>query len=328
MPDAQVLIFPGLRTPPGGHPATITSVTNEHANGGIAMPTLESHARHYLNHLQGSGQLAVNSATVEAVRLRSLPGWTQPVEALTPETVTSWVEMLSRFKPAARRSYVGAARRFLRWLHSNGHTPTDLSRLLPRVREPRGVPRALPTASVAAIAAYAPSSRVEWLCAAVALMVSLGLRCVEVSRLDIDDYDPEARTVHVRGKGGHQRVLPVPSEASIVLDGYLRCRGVAAGPLLLATGSKAAPDGRLSPAWISRRTARLMAQAGVHKPGDGRSAHALRHTAASDVLDRCHDLRIVQQMLGHQSLATTERYLRVADLDRMRQAMAGRPYAS
>jgi site-specific recombinase XerD len=56
------------------------------------------------------------------------------------------------------------------------------------------------------------------------------------------------------------------------------------------------------------------------------SAHALRHTAASDVLDRCKDLRIVQQMLGHQHLATTAIYLRRASLVDMRTAMEGRRY--
>lgn len=53
-------------------------------------------------------------------------------------------------------------------------------------------------------------------------------------------------------------------------------------------------------------------------------AHALRHTAASDVLDACRDIRVVQQMLGHQSMATTQIYLRRADLGRMREAMEGR----
>ena len=70
-----------------------------------------------------------------------------------------------------------------------------------------------------------------------------------------------------------------------------------------------------------------MSTAGIKRgAGDGVSAHALRHTAASDVLDRCHDVRTVQAMLGHVSIATTQIYLRRADLSRMREAMAGRDY--
>ena len=56
--------------------------------------------------------------------------------------------------------------------------------------------------------------------------------------------------------------------------------------------------------------------------------HTLRHTAASDVLDKCGNVRTVQTMLGHQSLATTQIYLRRADLGQLREAMAGRDYTT
>ena len=70
-----------------------------------------------------------------------------------------------------------------------------------------------------------------------------------------------------------------------------------------------------------------MRRAGVKRGNyDGVSGHALRHTAASDVLDRCGDLRQVQQMLGHSSLATTAIYLRRADAGQIRAAMEGRDY--
>ena len=70
-----------------------------------------------------------------------------------------------------------------------------------------------------------------------------------------------------------------------------------------------------------------MSDAGIkHRRRDGVSAHALRHTAASDVLDECGDLRVVQAMIGHIHLATTAVYLRRADLAQMREAMAGRDY--
>lgn len=60
--------------------------------------------------------------------------------------------------------------------------------------------------------------------------------------------------------------------------------------------------------------------------GDGRSAHSLRHTATSDVLDTYGNVRIVQEMLGHSSLQSTQVYLRRADLGQLREAMAGRDY--
>ena len=78
--------------------------------------------------------------------------------------------------------------------------------------------------------------------------------------------------------------------------------------------------------WSKRMTA-LFWEAGLKKANyDGRSAHALRHTAASDVLDRCKNVRTVQAMLGHASIATTQIYLRRANLDQLREAMSGRDY--
>ena len=291
-------------------------------------PSLAQLATLYMARQTGTGTLAANSARVELVRLRSLPGWHHHAAALDAQAVDAWTYTLHRFSPSSRRAYVGAVRRYLRWLALNGHTPTDLSSRLPKVREPRGVPRALSAPAVASITNTRATSRVAWLPAAVALMVGCGLRCVEVSRLDVDDYNPSSRTVHVVGKGGHQRVLPVPADTARALHEWTASHPATSGPFLVGVRSPQSPDGRLSPAWISKRTARLMASAGVHTAGDGRSAHSLRHTAASDVLDRCHDLRVVQQMLGHQSLATTERYLRIADLGRMRDAMEGRSYAA
>jgi site-specific recombinase XerD len=70
-----------------------------------------------------------------------------------------------------------------------------------------------------------------------------------------------------------------------------------------------------------------MARAGVKRHAyDGVSGHALRHTAASDVLDECKDLRAVQQMLGHAQLSTTAIYLRRVSAESLRTAMGGRTY--
>lgn len=156
------------------------------------------------------------------------------------------------------------------------------------------------------------------------LMVGMGLRCVEVSRADVADFDPAACTLLVRGKAGHERVLPVPVDIAALVVGYLDEVGWQAGPLVRPLSGQ---HRRVSEHTLSRRVADIMREALVkRRPHDGVSAHALRHTAASDVLDRCHDVRVVQQMLGHQSLATTQIYLRRASLDQLREAMEGRTY--
>lgn len=274
-----------------------------------------------------TGELQGRSAEVETSRLRSLTrlAGQSPPAWLTPNVIQHWQAEIGRHAPASRRMYHSTVRGFCRWLVANGHLATDPTAELRKVREPRRAPRALNGTEVAQVLATCPDPR--WR-AIAALMVTCGLRCVEVSRLDYRDIDTKKLTVFVRGKFGNERVLPIPLAARVPLFAYLEQRGHAPGPLFQASGSRARPDGRLSPAWISRKVGRIMHDAGVHEWRDGRSAHALRHTCLSDVLDTCHDVRVVQEIAGHASLSTTQIYLRRANLDRMREAMEGRSYES
>lgn len=83
----------------------------------------------------------------------------------------------------------------------------------------------------------------------------------------------------------------------------------------------------LHPEHVGRVMTETMWRSGVKNARyDGRSGHALRHTAASDVLDRCGDLRVVQELLGHEDLSTTAIYLRRVSAERMREAVEGRSY--
>lgn len=269
------------------------------------------------------GELQPNSAAVEESRLRGL--YHCDLAGLDRAALLSWQASIGQLAPATRRAYLSTMGAFCRWLVIEGHLASDPTITLARVREPRRVPRALSATDVALVLAACTSPRDS---AVVWLMVGCGLRCVEVSRLDLADYDQRGGTVLVSGKAGHERVLPVPAPVAEAVDRYLLVRGWMPGPLLEAVGSKHLPDGRLAARWISKSIARLMTAAGVHRAGDGRSAHALRHTAASDVLDHCGNVRTVQQMLGHTSLATTEVYLRRASLSQLRKAMKGRTYAA
>ncbi len=307
----------------------------EGARPGPGELSVAEQAVRYLSGRVERGELQANSARVAQVRLSGLIarcGHLSP-SALSRPMLLRWQATIGLvLSTSARRHYIGEVKRFTAWLAAEDLIASDPAASLVVPREPRRAPRALSRQDVTALMASLPG-RIEdiggsgWEATAIALMVGCGLRCVEVSRLDLADFDDWERTLTVHGKGGHERVLPVPAATAKILEAYIAQRGSVAGPLFKATGSKALPDGRLSPAWISKRTGRLMAQAGVHRHGDGRSAHSLRHTAASDVLDRCKDVRVVQEMLGHQSLATTQIYLRRADLDTLRKAMSGRDYS-
>jgi len=194
---------------------------------------------------------------------------------------------------------------------------------LKKVREPRRVPVTLPPEAVARVLACCPDKRAI---AIVHLMVFCGLRCVEVAGLDLADYDRRAGMLLVTGKGGHQRFLPVPSAAQQSIDTYLSETGWATGPLIRSETRR----GRgLTPSTVSILVGKWFREAGVKsRPHDGRAAHSLRRTAASDVLDRVGDIRVVQALLGHRHLETTAVYLRPIALDAMREAMEGREYGS
>ncbi len=278
--------------------------------------TLPHPADTYLETLQATSRLAANSAHVEAARLRTYTqvhpdAATQP----TPQHIDTWLRNIAHDKPTTRRSTTGAVRRYLQWLHATRNTP-DLTHLIPKVREPKRAPRALsrPDADHLLAAPDHPRTRCE-----LALMVACGLRCVEVARLQIADIDVASGTLICRGKGGDERPVPLPAVAAKAVTAWLDVRGWHAGPLIVSLRTN-----RLKPVTartISRHVARRMAALGLHEPGDRRTAHALRHTAAADLLDHSGDLRSVQALLGHRSLATTEIYLPRAETGPMREAL-------
>jgi integrase/recombinase XerC len=129
-------------------------------------------------------------------------------------------------------------------------------------------------------------------------MARQGLRCVEVSRLAVEDWDRGRQQITVCGKNGDHRRLPVGPDVAHLLAAHVG--GRLSGPVV-----------DYSPATLSRLVRRWMTQAGLKgEPYDGVSAHALRHTAASELYDDNHNVKAVQEFLGHKNVATTDRYLR------------------
>jgi site-specific recombinase XerD len=270
------------------------------------------------------GEIRPNSAAVLRARLTGLVAvvGSGPVDRAA---VQRWQETIGHLAPSTRRAYLATARGFCQWLVLEGHLDQDPTLGVARVREPRRVPRALPERDVVALVDQVVGDL--RLAAMVWLMVEVGLRCVEISNLSIGDFDPHMSTLTVRGKGDHERIVPLPGPARAALDRYLQAGRRRPGRALFQSiGSRRPGDGRVSARQISRQVGAAMRAAGVHRAGDGRSAHALRHTCASDVLERCGDVRIVQELLGHQSLATTQIYLRRASIEQLRRAVDGRDY--
>lgn len=155
--------------------------------------------------------------------------------------------------------------------------------------------------------------------AIVELLYASALRVGELVGLDIDDVDTSRLTVRVMGKGGKERVVPFGRPALDAVVDWLRARHA------LVNEKKSSPalfigvrGGRLG----QRQVRELVAELLQLVPGSGPAGpHALRHSAATHLLDGGADLRAVQEMLGHASLGTTQIYTHVS-FDRLRQTYA------
>lgn len=263
-----------------------------------------SDLRALLEFVLGPDATAVDPAEVTLVALR---GWLARDSA----------EGRSRATLARRAA---TARAFTAWAHRTGRLPSDVGA---RLASPRGE-GALPTVVAAEAAARlldtarqraegSPTRVRDW--AALELTYASGLRVSEVTSLDVGDLDLARRTARIHGKGGKDRVTPFGLPAEQALRAWLAVR-----PHLVRPGSGAAlflgaRGGRLDPRTLRTALHRLTALAGVRDL----APHGLRHSAATHLLEGGSDLRSVQELLGHSSLATTQRYTHVSP-ERLRAA--------
>jgi site-specific recombinase XerD len=207
----------------------------------------------------------------------------------------------SRLAPASIARRLAAVRSFLRFSLGPAHVP-DVALTS---RRPRRLPD--PPRTVEIDAALAELDGPEPLAlrnrALVELVYSAGLRSAEAVGLDVGDVDFEQELVHVRGKGGKERVVPLGEEAGWWVARYLE----RARPQLAARG-----DGAL---FVSVRGRRLdtstLRRISPHP-------HRLRHAFATHLLEGGADLRTIQELLGHSSLSTTQIYSHV-DSRRLRR---------
>jgi integrase/recombinase XerD len=204
-----------------------------------------------------------------------------------------------------------------------GHAPPDAAETpaagLVAVPEAPGGPGSVTSAALAAAARGATRDR-----ALLELLYAAGLRVSEALGLDVDDLDLDGGSVRVLGKGDRQRVVPVGDLAVAWVGRYLR----EIRPILLAAAR--APGRRGGPVFISDRGRRLgrshawlaVKRAAAAAGLDGRvSPHTLRHSFATHLLEGGADLRVVQELLGHASISTTQIYTHLTG-ERIREVYA------
>ncbi|KMO82294.1 tyrosine-type recombinase/integrase [Mycolicibacterium chlorophenolicum] len=220
-----------------------------------------------------------------------------------------------------RRSHRNTAVSFFGWAHRAGYLPTDPAADLPVMRAAAPAPRPAPDAAWSAAMAGA-DSRVRLM---LRLAAEAGLRRAEIARVHRRDLTrgPAGAELLVHGKGGKLRVVPVGDDLAAAIagantlsraEGIGVTRGVHSTDTLPGYLFPGTDDGHLSPRWVGK----LMAGA----LPDHWTAHTLRHRFATRAYRGSRNLRAVQTLLGHSSVATTERYTAVDDDEIRAAAMA------
>ncbi|HSL49593.1 MAG TPA: tyrosine recombinase XerC, partial [Candidatus Deferrimicrobiaceae bacterium] len=249
-----------------------------------------------------------------------IAGW----EAADTRVVRAFVARLHRrglAKTTIARK-LAAVRSCFRFLARRGALAVNPARQVRGPRLGRRLPSFLPVDETNALLgeAGAPSLAGVRDRALLELLYASGLRVAEGCGLDVDDLDEARRTVRVLGKGDKERVVPVGETALEALAAYLERRGRRRGPLFLN-----ARGGRLTV-----RSAHRIVRARARAAGIGQrvTPHTLRHSFATHMLGAGADLRLIQELLGHRRLSTTQRYTHVSPEHLMRVYDAAHPRAT
>jgi len=248
----------------------------------------------------------------------SFAGRGNPPERVDPAGVRGYLaDLHARRHPSTLGRKLAALRTFFRFLVREGVCSLDPTAGIPAPRTPKRLPRPLAVDDCVSLmegpeGAAAPDEKLLRDRALVELLYGAGLRVGEVAALDVRDLDLHRGDVRVLGKGGVERVVPVPAEARAALSAYLAARrapGLLAKPLFTALRPRRDGPRRLGVRDIRRilkaRAVRTGIRERVHP-------HRLRHSYATHLLDMGADLREIQELLGHASLSTTEKYTAVS----------------
>ena len=266
-------------------------------------------------------------ATVKGYRsdLRTLVPFAGTFADLTLPTLRAWLADALRAGLArstmARRT--AAVRAFSTWAYERGHLDSDVAARLATPQVNRHLPDVVTPARAeqlveAEINADAASPEAARDRAMLELLYATGMRVAELTGLDTGDIDTSRHLARVTGKGNKQRVVPFGANAAAAIDAWLARRGEL---LNNGAGSSVATSADATTALflgsrggrIDQRQVRRVVERAAQRTGDSDlSPHALRHSAATHMLEGGADLRVVQELLGHSSLQTTQIYTHVS----------------
>lgn len=278
---------------------------------------------------------AKNTLTAYAKDLDDAAGFLaargRDLASATPEDVEAYVRALAErgLSPATAARRRSALRQFYRFVLGEGWRADDPSRRLEAPKKGRPLPKVLTCEEmdrlIAAAAARDGAQGLRLGCM-VELAYASGLRISELTALTLAAVARDPAYLIVKGKGGKERLAPLNATARAAVKAYLEVRpsflpkgdpkGPGANPWLFPSRGKTA---RLTP----RRFAQLLDEAAADAGVDPArvSPHVLRHAFATHLLEGGADLRVVQKLLGHADIATTQIYTHVAG-DRLREVVA------
>ena len=279
-------------------------------------------AERYLDHLAVERGLSEHTLSAYRRDLRRYVAFLTRRDMLEPGeveevTVRSFVASLSAsthgpndapYRATSVARTLSAVRSFHRFLLREGVTDRDPAVGVPQPRLPRSLPRPLPVEDVRRLLEAPDEGSPAGLRdrAILELLYGSGLRISELTGLDVDDLDLEEGSVRVLGKGGKEREVPLGSFGRDAVGAYLT-RG---RPPLASVATRGAVflnarGGRLSRQSCARLLSRYVRLAGIERRV---TLHTLRHSFATHLLEGGADVRVVQELLGHASVATTPIY--------------------
>jgi integrase/recombinase XerC len=241
---------------------------------------------------------------------RLLPSPVDP-ESLSSDAVRAYLQWLDQEggKPASLARKLAAIRSFYRYLMRRrlvSRNPVDGMRT---PKQPKLLPRVLTKDDADALMNFPAGQTVGALRdrALLETLYSTGARVAELVALDIDDVRESEGLVRLQGKGSKERIVPI---GEVALDAIRRYRQSL--PPRFIHVSQGVFRNRRGGRLTSRSVARIVTKYSSRLAGGAVSPHALRHSFATHLLDEGADLRSIQEMLGHASLSTTQRYTHVA----------------
>jgi integrase/recombinase XerC len=219
--------------------------------------------------------------------------------------------------------HLSALRTFFRYLMREGRADANPARVVATPKREKHLPSVLQPADITLLFEQVdistPLGRRDR--AFLELMYGSGLRISEVVGIDIDDVELRARLVKVRGKGSKERIVPFGSKAEEAVRAWLRDRNAPPDTSAVFVNYRGA---RITARSVRRLFDRYVRAAALRS---GVSPHTLRHSFATHLLNAGADLRGIQELLGHASLSTTQKYTHLNDWELLKVYKKSHPRA-